>query len=100
MSRATDIAWLAGVVEGEGWIGVVSHSHPLPRMSVDQIDPWLPNRIREKFGGNVRSNAVTSAGNRIYRWDASGARARGILLSIYTLLSPKKQERIRAALDV
>jgi len=58
------------------------------------------------FGGHVfRLNAVRSGYDKRYisrgawRWLACGARARGILLTLYGMLSDKRREQIRKTLD-
>ena len=93
------IAWAAGVYEGEGsasatrtknkpWIGIV--------VSVSQKDSWLVTELRSLFGGSVykRSN------RNCFDWTICGALGRGFLMTIYKFLSPRRQSQIRRAIGV
>lgn len=91
-----DIAWAAGIYEGEGSTprnksGVVAF--------VTQKDAWLPHRLQELFGGSVAQyESHSSLGQSpMWRWSACGSRARGFLLTIYPLLSPKRRAQISEA---
>ena len=84
-----DIAWLAGIVEGEGYMtgdGVRS------KITVTQKDSWLPNKIQELFGGSI----YMSPSQHCHRWQANSERARGIIMTIYKFLSPRR--KIQAAI--
>ena len=87
-----DIVWAAGIFEGEGSSYLGRRSSAI--VCVPQKDRWLPDRLRALFGGNVYKEK-----KRIqFHWQACGARARGFLMSIYGLLSPRRQEQVRKAL--
>ena len=94
-----DIAWAAGVFEGEG---CVSFERGSARAHVAQKDEWLLERLRALFGGTIgkRIHVVTPLGKPTERsdWKISGARARGFLMTIYVFLSPRRQAAIREAL--
>ena len=97
-----DIAWAAGIYEGEGWCAQDSKS----RIKVGQKDPWLPERLRALFGGSVymeHHSRISDGYHRedpFYVWALSGARARGFLMSIYGLLSPRRKAYIARALEL
>lgn len=103
-----DIAWAAGVYEGEGYVAVLhsngKNKHAL--VSVDQKDEWLCTRLRDLFGGSVKphytkANSPTNPELRrvYYRWMLSSARALGFVQTIYTFLSPRRQLQVRNVLD-
>jgi len=101
--RVRDIAWAAGFYEGEGSCCYANHS---TRISVGQVNREPLDRMAALFGGHVfRLNAVRSGYDKRYisrgawRWLACGARARGILLTLYGMLSDKRREQIRKTLD-
>jgi hypothetical protein len=109
-----DIAWAAGVYEGEGTCSVYTHNHGKKRngeyttisMRVAQKDPWLCHRLRDLFGGTVRSYQTKANSPKdpelvrtYHAWDTTGSRALGILQTFYILLSPRRQEQIRVVLD-
>lgn len=96
-----DIAWAAGIFEGEGSTTLERGS---TRCQVAQKDPWLLVRLKALFGGTIidHLNTVTPSGRATYRsdWKLSGTRARGFLMTIYSFLSPRRQEQARRALDI
>lgn len=92
MISAQDIAWAAGVYEGEGSVQIPSKRQRTVNVQVTQKDPWLCYRLQELFGGRVREN-------RNYKvWVISGPKARGFLMTIFLFLSPRRKERIKEAL--
>ena len=96
-----DIAWAAGVFEGEGSISFERGSQ---RCQVAQKEPWLLERLKALFGGTIveHINTVTPSGRPSYRsdWKISGARARGFLMTMYPFLSPRRQARIREVFQI
>jgi hypothetical protein len=87
----SDIAWAAGIYEGEGWVGGGT------QISVGQKDPWLPRRMRELFGGSIRQK--TGPGEcQMHYWMLSGPRARGFAFTIFSFLSPRRRARIKASI--
>jgi hypothetical protein len=79
-----DIAWAAGIYEGEGTCG------DLHAVSVTQKDTWLLYRLKARFGGKVTLNYS----NGCSRWVATGSRARGFLMTIFSFLSPKRKLQV------
>src|SRR5207237_10064164 len=48
------IAWAAGVYEGEGCCQVTgAKAHPCTALAICQKDPWILYRLRDYFGGSV-----------------------------------------------
>jgi len=118
------LSWAAGVYEGEGtchgnpWTqknGTVTFS---PAVRINQVDPWLCNRLRAIFGGSVRlrhnsrdiggGNVIGSTAEiigtniaprpfEIFEWNLNGSRAREFLREIYPHLSPRRQGQVRKA---
>ena len=87
-----DIAWAAGIYEGEGSCQKKPYS---TAVRIRQKDSWLPLRLKVLFGGSIcyRKDGQLD-------WFASGSRARGFLMTIYKFLSPRRQKQIRHALGV
>lgn len=92
-----DIVWFAGIYEGEG---SVSNSSQAPyvslSLSVAQKDPWILIHIQRLFGGSVRKRKSKNSEYSV--WAISGARARGIAMTIFKFLSPRRQNQIMAVL--
>lgn len=93
----TQIAWAAGIFEGEGSSnrsGSRSRRSRTERLMVSQKDLWLLERCRALFGGSIKRHGKISA------WNLSGTRARGFLMTIYSFLSPRRKEQVRRTLGV
>lgn len=92
-----DIAWAAGIFEGEGSLTKENYT-----IHVDQMgDPWLTDRFKVLFGGStLRYKAHSYPKNWQNRWNASGGRARGILMTFYKFLSPRRKKQVRDFLGV
>lgn len=95
-----DIIWAAGIFEGDGYCQAKTGRST--QVTVVQKDDWLPTRLRALFGGSVARYDYTGylAHNPCYRWTLYGARARGFLMSVYGLLSPRRQAQAKIALQV
>lgn len=87
----TDLAWAAGIIEGEGSFVYNAGSQVL---SVPQKDPWILYRMQELFGGNIR----TRSQNGMYSWAIYGTRARGVIYTLFKFLSPRRKAQAKAAL--
>jgi hypothetical protein len=84
-----DIGWAAGFFEGEGSVGFQAS----PVAKVGQKDAWPLERLQRLFGGSF---AKTSWGG--LQWSLHGSQARGFLLTIYSLLSPRRRAQVREVL--
>jgi hypothetical protein len=95
---ALDIAWAAGIFEGEGSVGFNNSS---ASAAVAQKDSWLCVKLQELFGGSIN---YYEGGNppirpcMYYRWQVHGSRARGFLMTIYAFLSPRRKGQIEKVL--
>ena len=88
-----DIAWAAGIYEGEG--SCVRHDMSACA-TIGQKDIWLLERMRALFGGSITKPVSSRV---CHDWRVFGARAVGFLLTIYALLSPRRQAQIRRLLS-
>lgn len=87
-----ELAWAAGFLEGEG------HFRPRSQITAVQVDMEPLNRLLALFGGSIRQH--TKEGNEegwraSHCWCASGARARGVALTLFPLMSVRRQNQIR-----
>ncbi len=55
-------------------------------------------RLAACFGGRIYAR-TTPGKKRIYVWQATGTRARGVMLTLFILMSPRRQAQIKRALD-
>ena len=97
--RLRDLAWAAGFLEGEG-----SFSKGSNRVSASQCQREPLDRLAEMFGGTVRERKDRTERpwhqQQIHQWDVSGSRARGVMMTIYLFMSPRRRSQIRASLGV
>jgi hypothetical protein len=95
MTTAAEIAWLAGILEGEGHFGYMAYT---PRVDLWMSDEDVIQRaaslvrkavsVRKPQNGKIRP---------LYGFTACGAHAIGIMLTTYTLLGYRRREAIRAS---
>jgi hypothetical protein len=88
---AIDVAWSAGIYEGEGTCRLCGHTKRGFMASVTQKDPELLYRLRDWFGGSVRDNG---AGIGVHTWDICGDRARIFMCLIYEFLTVRRREQL------
>jgi len=91
-----DIAWAAGIYEGEGSIykSPQCGQYRGLKITVPQKEPWILYRLRDLFGGKV-SDKTSSVS--LSQWRISGTRALGFSETIFVLLSPHRQLQMRKA---
>lgn len=101
MVSVRDIAWAAGIFEGEGTTCPSNAKRNYTVVAaVTQKDLWLLRRLQELFGGSVDQYPQQYRNTtRLYgRWRLTGPAARGFLMTIYTFMSPRRKDQIKAAL--
>lgn len=95
MIKATDIHWVAGFLEGEGWFGF----NRSVKILFPQKDPWPVEKFHELFGGCVYNRPAYASSKPQQIWSASGKTAAAICMMVYPFMSPRRQETIRKALQ-
>lgn len=88
-----DIAWAAGIYEGEGTCRLVGKTKRGFMASVVQKDPELLYRLRDWFGGSVRDNGAKA---KVKIWDCCGDRARIFIALIYRFMTARRRAQIDA----
>jgi hypothetical protein len=88
-----DIAWSAGIYEGEGTIRLCGRGKRGLALAVAQKDPEILHRMRDWFGGSVGN---PSGGNCCYRLDICGDRARVFIALTYPYLSKRRKIQVDA----
>lgn len=87
-----EIARAAGFIDGEGCFSG-KHRGPYVRITASQKNRWFPAQLQEIFGGAVYERA-----DGMFLWAAYGPRARGILMTIFSFMSPWRKAQIQEAL--
>lgn len=98
MPTEIDIAWAAGIFEGEGHCRLCGNTNRGFMASVVQKDTELLYRLRDWFGGSVNRQGRK---NDIHVWDCCGDRGRLFIALIYKFMTARRKVQIDAtrALD-
>jgi len=100
MNNEIDLAYAAGVIDGEGCISLskTAFSYSL-QLSVHNTDKRLIDWLQFKFGGGVYDH-VPANGKRkkTYAWTITGSAVKPILVEVLRYLIVKKEEA-KLALD-
>lgn len=96
-----DLYWAAGFIDGEGYMSSRG-GDTTPTVSANQNARELLDRLSNLFGGNVKqANPIYKGKPKpIYVWRIYGARAVGVMMTIYSLMSEKRKKEIREALAI
>ena len=89
---AGDLHWAAGFIEGEGCFSATTTE----RVRVSQVNREPIDRLLDLFGGTTKLEKTQS--RPIWCWSVYGARAHGVMMTLYPLMTAKRQEQIRKAL--
>ena len=102
-----ELFWAAGFLEGEGSFSSVYHQGNSRSASfiVNASQKVMDTLVMLQcfFGGNIRlvkrgaNNFLPSS--EIYEWTVNGGRARGVAMTLYSLMSPRRKLQIRKMLD-
>ena len=95
-----ELYWAAGFIEGEGCF---NHCFRKNRVSNDfrvtacqvEIEPLL--RLKQLFGGTIHKQK--NGNGVIHIWQTYCTRARGIAMTLFPLMSHKRQEQIKVMLS-
>jgi hypothetical protein len=101
MNDLIDIAWLAGFIEGEGYINCDRHKSLL-RVTANQKDREPLDKVCRIVGGNI---TIAKAGylrrpNPIFTWQVAGSRAAGVIMTLYSFLSARRKAQALQALNL
>lgn len=94
-----DFEWAAGFLEGEGCF---KSNRGSGEVEAPQKYPEPLYRLQSLFGGSVkeRSGLRDGALCEYKTWFITGHRARGVMMTLYGLLSKRRQFQIRNALGI
>lgn len=88
-----DLHWVIGFLEGEGSF---SYRGRDMHASATQVQRWPLEKLIAVLGGRIYETGNTLG--RWHIWDTTGPRAVGIMMSCYSLLSPRRQGQIAKAI--
>lgn len=90
-----NLAWAAGFLEGEGSFHQAARGRSTIA-SAAQVNGEPVQQLMALFGGSAKQYPLRDG--LIWKWSAHGARARGIAMTLFPLMSARRQEQIRHAL--
>ena len=93
-----DLAWAAGFLEGEGHFRFQSKSQTV---CANQVNIEPVSRLLSIFGGRcvLLTNMKAKFGRQPqWHWYINGARARGVMMTLYPFFSDLRKQQILAAL--
>lgn len=94
------IGWAAGFLEGEGSFTGRPIGRREYRVNATQIIREPLEQLQRLFGGRIITRPHSTWGKEpIYEWAAFGGRARGIMLTLYAMLSERRRAQIRRTFD-
>jgi hypothetical protein len=101
-----DIAWAAGFMEGEGCFTHTGGrtAYGSERVQASQVNMEPLERLQALFGGRLieRRNNPRGFGGRgagvINVWQVNGSRARGVMLTLFPLMSERRRGQILVSL--
>ena len=96
-----DLAWAAGFLEGEG--SFTKSGRDSETVNAAQIKEGAEPlyKLQQLFGGSVRikDRCTNRFGRKTQlRWTVCGGRARGVMLTLFSFLSPRRKQQIINAL--
>ena len=110
-STTPDLYWAAGFLDGEGSFGLTGGSTASrgERVTASQGSRELLDRLSALFGGRVFSQVFANKSfigtkyeslttKPIWRWEVTGQLARGVMMTLYTLMSQHRRSQIKDAL--
>jgi hypothetical protein len=95
-----DLVWAAGFLEGEGCF-YTARKNPNGAsggVTAAQVQRWPLDKLRGIFGGSIALRRRQPPANDAWYWGLYGRDAVGLMMTLYGLLSPKRQAQIRAFL--
>jgi hypothetical protein len=91
------LAWAAGFIEGEGSFSVSGRKSACVTAAQVQREPI--ERLQALFGGRVVQRCTKGHSSKpIWVWTLPSRRSIEVMMTLYVLMSPRRQEQIEAAL--
>lgn len=92
----SDLHWAAGFLEGEGSFRPNGGSTDVQASQVN-IEPLM--KLQRLFGGSIKKRQGQKINySDFYLWFTSGPRSRGVMMTLYILMSKRRQAQIDKAL--
>jgi hypothetical protein len=96
-----ELYWAAGFLEGEGCFTFTGPGRKTPQLTASQVERHPLDRLDRLFGGRIyvqRNSKVE--GNIFNHWYLGVSMSVQAMMTLYPLMSPKRQAQIERVLDV
>lgn len=94
-----DIHWAAGFIEGDGCIAIYKNRRRSIAVQATQNNLEPLEKLQRLFGGRITKKWKGKRNvKQPHGWGVYGARAWGVLFTLYPLLSKRRQSKCLAAL--
>jgi hypothetical protein len=105
MIPTVELYWIAGFLEGEGCFSVgirkEGRQRKAIRVSAVQVQKQPLDRLQKWLGGSIGFVKASHPQHQPkWQWYLGSYNAAGTMMTLYSLMSPKRQFAIRQALDV
>lgn len=92
----TDVAWVAGLLEGEGYFGLRKTPNRALRITCDMSDLDIIQKLHRLCGGNISSTKIRRDRKPIYPWALT---VREDVVALCKLIYPHMGLRRRETID-
>lgn len=103
-----DFGWIAGFLEGEGSFGKTSHKTKQGYdggsiyICASQVQLYPLEKIQKLLGGNIHKRSHNNGNPKhkdYYSWQVCGMTAEQLMKDLFSLMSPKRQQKIAELLS-
>jgi len=96
--RTLDIAWLAGIIEGEG--SFMFKESESPMIAIQMSDEDIVQRVAAMWGRKVNGPYERKDGYKTtWRCTVTGKKAVGWMLTLYVFMGERRQAKIRDVIE-
>jgi hypothetical protein len=100
--KETDLAWAAGLIEGEGCFTIHSKRHPY--LILDMTDKDVIEKLHSIFPfGNIRGpyrHKTRPEYKDRWRFDAYGPKARHIIINIFPYMCSRRKAKMKELMEL
>lgn len=94
-----NLGWAAGFLEGEGSFSGGAKMRHAPSVSAAQVEKEPIDRLISIFGGKCKQRITRGFSTKpIWIWSLDAYRSVQVMMTLYTLMSPRRKEQIEIVL--
>lgn len=91
-----ELHWAAGFLEGEGsFCSHAKRAYVHSKVNAVQKEMEPLERLQRLFGGTITKGPKSS----VYIWSANGSLARGVAMTVFSLMSSRRKNQIKQMLS-